>query len=340
MTRTSQCTRALNLLPACGLALVLGMVPPAAGQVRYRVDRQENFRLEPGPSGTLLGTVESGTIVLGGEPRDGWVEVTLDGWIWSRSVTPRARDGFDLAVSPSAGENLRAEPNGPVRARLREGCLLDEIERRDGWVRVRRTAWMWARSLVRADPARPVAARDTTRAPTGPPPALDRASLVGATPVQATAQGDTIGNLEAGTPVRVLTRAGGWARVQLEAWVPESALREGGGGVLVGVSGAEIRARPEEYTGRVLQWRVQVVSQQVADELRPEIPAGSPYLLVRGPLPESGFAYVVVPEAWRERTAGLDALAEIVLLARVRVGRTRFLGNPVLELVEFQPAGR
>lgn len=337
MTRTTECSRALNLLPACAAVVAFLAVPALAGQVRYRVDRQENFRLEPGPAGTMLGTVQAGVVVTGGQPRDGWVQVTLDGWIWSRSVTPRARDGFDVAVAPSGGENLRVDPNGAVRARLREGTLLDEVERRDGWVRVRRSAWMWERSLSRLDPAPAVATRDSAPASV---PTLDRATLATDAPVARTAAGDTVGNLESGTPVRVLGRVGGWARVQVDVWVPESALRPGAEGVLTGVSGAELRARPEEFVGRVVQWRVQVVSQQVADELRPDMPSGAPYLLVRGPMPEAGFAYVLVPEGWRERTAALGALAEILMLARVRVGRTRYLGNPVLELLEFQSVGR
>lgn len=314
------------------------LVPSTHAQVRYRVDRQENFRLEPGPAGTLLGTVQAGAEVVGGAVRDGWVEVTLEGWMWGQSLTPRVRDGFTLAVRPAAGENLRVQPNGGVRARLREGCLLEEVERTSGWVRVRRTAWMWERSLSRLDA--PAAEPEAPTPETTQPPSLDRATLGIETPVARTAAGDSVGTLAPGMPVRVLGRAGGWARVQLDVWVPESALRPGSAGVLVGVSSAEVRARPEEFEGRVLQWHVQVVSQQVADELRPELPAGSRYLLVRGPSPEASFAYVLVPDAWIERIEALPPLADVVLLARVRVGRSRYLGNPVLDLIELTAVER
>lgn len=339
MKNVSQCTRALYRLPACLVVLSgLMLVPTTHAQVRYRVDRQENFRAEPGPAGTLLGTVQAGVEVVGGEVRDGWVQITLEGWIWGQSITPRVRDGFTLAVRPAAGENLRVQPNGGVRARLREGCLLEEVERTSGWVRVRRTAWMWERSLTRLDA--PVAEPATAEPTSAGPPTLDRATLGTETPVARTAAGDSVGTLAPGMPVRVLGRAGGWARVQLDVWVPESSLRPGAAGVLVGVSSAEVRARPQDFEGRVLQWRVQVVSRQVADELRPEMPPGSQYLLVRGPSPEASFAYVIVPEGWVERVRALPPLADVVLLARVRVGRSRYLGNPVLDLIELATVER
>jgi len=73
-----------------------------------------------------------------------------------------------------------------------------------------------------------------------------------------------------------------------------------------------------------------------ADELRPEMPPGAAYLLARGPLPERGFVYVVVPDAKRSLVASLTPLSVIHVTARERAGRTRYLGNPVVDLLSLE----
>jgi hypothetical protein len=83
-----------------------------------------------------------------------------------------------------------------------------------------------------------------------------------------------------------------------------------------------------------VEWRLQLISVQVADELRPEMPAGQPYLLTRGPLPEPGFVYVMVPRAEVARFKSLPPLTEVMLRVAIRAPRTRFLATPVAEFVE------
>ncbi|HEX4601732.1 MAG TPA: hypothetical protein VH116_10115 [Gemmatimonadales bacterium] len=106
--------------------------------------------------------------------------------------------------------------------------------------------------------------------------------------------------------------------------------------MLVGVSAAEVRADPQRYVGQLLRWNLQCLSLQKADELRSDIPLGATYLLARGPLPERGFVYVVVPEPKRAALEALAPLTVIQVTARVRTGRSRFLGNPVLDLTSFE----
>ena len=104
----------------------------------------------------------------------------------------------------------------------------------------------------------------------------------------------------------------------------------------MGITAAELRTDPQRYTGQVLRWTLQFISTQQADELRPEIPNGATYILARGPLPERGFVYVVVPEARRAQLETITPLATIQVTARVRTGRTRFLGNPVLDMISLE----
>jgi hypothetical protein len=101
----------------------------------------------------------------------------------------------------------------------------------------------------------------------------------------------------------------------------------------VGVSAAEVRADPARYVGKTLDWRLQLVSVQIADELRPEIPAGQPYLLMRGPMPEPGFVYVIVPKGDATRFRALPPLTELTLRLTIKAASTRYLPTPVAELV-------
>lgn len=287
----------------------------------------------------------------GGTRRGAWVQITIEGWVWAQSLRADRREGHDLVVSAPNGENLRAAPNGRILGRLLAGCLLDEVERRPGWVRVRRTGWMFGQSLERLATAQPepreaaAESADTGGSPDRPVAetaaadtaaiGLDRAVTTGNAELRRTPSGPPAGSLAEDTPVRVLARSGEWVRVQTEGWVHQNELKPSAPGVLVGVTGAEVRSRPAEFTGQVLQWSVQLISIQEADELRPEIPPGASYMLARGPLPEAGFVYVVLDEQQLEEAGRLPPLSELVILARVRAARSRYLGNPVLELIEM-----
>jgi hypothetical protein len=137
-------------------------------------------------------------------------------------------------------------------------------------------------------------------------------------------------------PLRILGRAGEWSRVQVEGWVRSTDLASAGPGVRVGVSAAEVRADPQRYVGQTLLWTLQVIAVRTADELRPDIPTGATYLVARGPLPERGFVYVIVPDAQRSAVDALPSLATVQATVRVRTGRSRFIGNPVVELVTLE----
>ncbi len=338
-------------LVACGCALAGALPAPAHAQARFRAARAENFRQLPGPDQKILGSVYEGTELVAGQTKDGWVEVTLEGWIFGRSVGRTTRDGFDLAVTVSGGENLRTVPGGRVLARLANGFLLAEVSRSaNGWVQVRRTGWVRGESLepvgtpgdvsVPAAPAtptpaapRPVPGADVAASPGTA--SLDRAVTARQAGVHRIPDSEPTGSLAEDTPVRVLARSGEWVRVAMEGWIRESDLKPASPGVLAGVSGGEVRARPTDFEGKTVQWSVEFVALQTADELRREIPARQRYMLARGPLPESGFIYVILPAAWVERIEQLQPLAELVIIARIKAGRSQYLGNPVVELVDL-----
>jgi hypothetical protein len=202
--------------------------------------------------------------------------------------------------------------------------------------------WHPAALVVCAILATPLAAQQT-RKPASKPPSPTVAAAAPAMPdaVELATQADlfvlpgtgSLGNLVSGAKGRVLGQSGEWVRVQFEGWVRASDLRPESGSAALGVSAAEVRADPNRYVGKTLDWRLQLVSIQTADELRPEIPAGQPYLLMRGPLPEPGFVYVMLPRTALARFRALPPLTELTLRVTIRAARTRYLPTPVAELV-------
>jgi len=138
------------------------------------------------------------------------------------------------------------------------------------------------------------------------------------------------------TPLRVLGRTGDWARVQIEGWVKATDLQTAPPGVALGVSAAELRAEPQRYAGQVLRWTLQYIAVQKADDLRPDIPTGATYVLARGPLPERGFVYVIIPDGKLAAVQPLPPSPTSRSPRAVRQGRSRYLGNPVVDLISLE----
>ena len=113
-------------------------------------------------------------------------------------------------------------------------------------------------------------------------------------------------------------------------------LKPADNGVLREVSAEEVQKSPGRFVGQPLEWRLQLIAVQVADELRPEIPAGHPYLLTRGPLPEPGFVYVTVPDTMVARFRALPPLQELTLRVSLTAARTRYLATPVADLLSVE----
>lgn len=153
------------------------------------------------------------------------------------------------------------------------------------------------------------------------------------TPLFVVPDSTTLATLQPGAAARVVGRRGSWVRLQLEGWAREADMRPAANGPMAGVGAAQLRADPDRYVGRILEWRLQLIAVQRADELRSEMAQGQPYLLTRGPLPDLGFVYVTVSPEEADRFRALPSLEELVLRVRVKAARSRFLETPVVELV-------
>lgn len=315
------------------MSLLLQPLGAQAQQARTLI-ADASFAKEP--QGVELAVLSKGAPVKAGTVRGNWVEVVVEGWVFSESTEATSREGFDLSVTAAKGENLRRSPNGALIARLRTGTLLDRVSRQGGWTQVRRTGWVPRRALDAptnttsegAQVARAADTVDTARA--GSEHTVQVASGADLFTVP---EGGAVGRLNGGARGRVLSRSGDWVRVQVDGWVKAGDLTPAAEGVLLGVSAAEVRASPERFLGKTVEWRLQVIAVQSADELRPEMPPGQTYLLTRGPLPEPGFVYVTVTAADAQRFRSLPPLAEVTVRAIVRATRTRYLATPVVEFV-------
>jgi hypothetical protein len=341
-----QSSPGLLRLPACALALCLAFAAPARAQEDQALTAPASLHRDP--EGEPLVSLPAGAEVETGRVRGGWHQATVEGWIYTESTDPTRRDGFDLVVTPDDGENLRRTPNGPVVGRIREGTLLERVAQKGQWTRVRRKGWIPRKAIAGAEVQQPAAktqkpatpkSRPATpvAAPAAPPadaPAdAERIQTSREITLGAAAEGGTLGTLGSGTPARVIARSGDRVKVQVEGWIPADAVAPTDGGAMVGVSAAEVRTEPDKFVGQTVEWRVQLIAVQRADELRAEMPPGQPYLLTRGPLPEPGFVYVSIPADRMAEFEALPPLHELVLRVAVRAARSRFLTTPVTELV-------
>lgn len=354
--------RALRL--GCALLAFAAVALPTrahAQTVRVSADA-ENFRAEP--RGEIVAALPRGATLEDATREGAWYRATLRGWIWAASVESAGRAGR-VTVTPEAGENLRTEPNGTVAARLSRGTVLTELERRDRWVRIERTAWIWAASVEPAESAgRPVATPPAARgaetppaAPAGtaaqraagqsgaptaaPPPAAGanwlRAGARGAV-LHQSPDGDTLGRVEPMTSMEVVAREGNWARVRVDGWVWQPGLVSvaDSGAVLRDLTAAVLAANPANFRGRTVEWRVQFISLERAERIRTDFYEGEPFILARGPGDENAFVYIAVPPERVAQVERLGPLERIVVLGRVRTGRSRVMGAPVLDLLELR----
>ena len=332
------------------VALLLLAGPAWAQEER---ELQAPADLHRDPDGAPLVSLPAGAPVEAGKADGDWRQVTVEGWIYQPSTAPTRRDGFDLVVTSDEGENLRQAPNGPIVGRAREGTLLERVGERGKWFRVRRDGWVpqetvpakkaadTTRRQARAGgrtAGRPDSGSVQPKVPTAAPAAASAEVVEGVETQRETGlsrlpDSAAVTTLPAGTPARVVGRSGDWVRVQVEGWVPEADVKPAQSGVLAGISAAEVRATPEKFVGQTLDWRLQIIAVQRADELRPEMPTGQPYLLTRGPLPEPGFVYVMIPPDRVAEFRALPALQEMTLRVTLKAARTRYLATPVAELV-------
>ena len=301
--------------------------------------KEENFRAQQ--NGTLLGQLRAGMSLEVLEATDDWLQFDFDGWIWTRSLQAVNRGAFDLVVSVEGGENIRGGPGGEILGHVEQGTLLEIVERVAGWARVRRRAWVWRSSvaLFGTDPSGDSAGRSGLTTPSSSVGVGEWAQGFSANaPVLSTPDGDTLATLASSTNLQVLAREGNWTRVRLEGWIwlPEGADEGAGVSPRTDATLASVVAAPDDYRGEVVQWDLQFISLERAEEIRTDFYETEPFLLTRMGDGDQSFVYVAIPPERLGEAQRLDPLERIRVLGRVRTGSARLTGSPILELLSFE----
>jgi hypothetical protein len=147
--------------------------------------------------------------------------------------------------------------------------------------------------------------------------------------------GAAVGELAQGAVVEPLARDRGWVKVRVDAWVPESLFVPADTAYRSELTAIDLRLDPDGTKGRVVRWEVQVVGLQRADPLRRDLAPDEPFLLAIGPKGENVILYVAVPPALLNEAKAIPSMQSVILTARVRTGRSRPTGAPILDLLSF-----
>ncbi|MEO5590351.1 MAG: hypothetical protein ABIS03_12250 [Gemmatimonadaceae bacterium] len=161
--------------------------------------------------------------------------------------------------------------------------------------------------------------------------AVIRPTAVRTAPASGTALIPEVAQLAKGANVEVIGQDRGWVRVRVEGWVRETDIRVADT-TLRALSAADLRSDPAGTRGKLVNWDVEAVALQKADQLRSGMQTGEQYLLALGPGTERSLVYLAVPESLLPTARSLPALAHISITARVRNGRSEPAGVPILDL--------
>ena len=311
------------------------------------------------PTGATIATPEPRTTWRQGPTQRNAVRITLEGWIDADRIGGR-RESFPQSIGGAGMVRLRAAPrsNAPILAVLAPRAGIRVIERKGGWARIRREAWV-SRSAFESEPARPTApARELPKAaatppgsaPSAPAPQAPAATSRSAEPAPAPAHSPNalrasteldlalapgtgrIGSLEKDAVVEPTARSRGWVRVRIEAWVPESLLTPTDSTYTAALRAVDLRLDPNGFVGRTVRWTVQVVGLQTADPLRKGFRPDESYLLALGPTGENAVLYFAVPSALLAEAKAIRPMSRVILTGTVRTGRSDPTGAPIIDL--------
>ena len=322
--------------------ILLVLVAPIVTAQQARLVRDAAVRATP--DGNIVATLSAGTTWRTGPARAGFTQITIEAWIDGSRFAGR-RESFPESIGGTSTLRIRAEPslNGRILGVFEPGAGVRVLERNGSWARITRDAWILTGAIAAATPtpaptpATPATAPEPVRADSEPPAtrpsrsgdlrALQSAELSRAPGAEA------VGRIEAGAVVEPVSRDRGWVRVRLEAWIPESLMVPTDTAFRDLVTAADLRLDPGAYRGRTVRWVVQVVGLQAADPLRRDLEPEEPYLLAMGPKGESAVLYLAVPPSLLTQAKSIAPMAEMLITARVRTGRSTPTGAPVLDLL-------
>jgi hypothetical protein len=307
------------------------------------------------PDGRLVATMRVGATLKTGVAKGDWTAVTIEGFL-HKSVVTAKKDALTVHASSGAALRVSAGASAAIVAVIEDGMQVEKVAVNGDWFRVRRDAFVQTRELktvtakapqrgasqgapqrVAALPPRSAPAAAPAAAPADAPLASGDFAAAHPLVLRAAPDGTPTGTADSAARVRIVARDHGWARVQAEGWVRESELIPVDSSSVSAVSAADLRSDPEHYKGSTVRWVVQAIAVQAADPLRKGLAPDEPYLLARGPGSESSLLYLALPTALVASAKALSPLSYIMVLARVRAGRSDPSGVPILDVLRIVP---
>ena len=340
VTYAPQSTSPRYRLPACIVTLLVVALAAthvvAQGTSRALTTDAELIK-EPGLK-QLLGDRAGPTGAPGSGARYGCRGRPSTRWMAGNTLRDDKRDGFDVSVNVWVPER-RCTPSHHWwqhrHGTLRCALIRSGRDPRD----------VGARQANRMDSAHRDHARrndtgchgDARAATPQAPPAQGPPSPT--VPLRLSVAGGAIASQSGGapfatleTPLRadVIERRGGWAHVRIDGWVRETSLSDAAPST--GLTAADLRAAPDRYVGQTVEWTLQVIAVQKADELRPELPAGQPYILA-GDRCRNRDSYISRSGATRSPASAGSSRSRRCACVQRFGGGSRFLPTPVLTFV-------
>jgi hypothetical protein len=335
------------------IALVCSSVAAAQSPGPGQIITATEFVLAPG--GRALAQLRVGAGVQTLAVKGAWSQVAIDGWLHA-SVFGPPRDSFPMSVKSPNGALMRAaaDRSAPVVALLEDGMALQQTQKTDQWAHVRRVGWVLSKTVkpgmppALPPPPPPPSPATGVKPPAGAPAAASAAAsatvivpeeklpgdvaVAKRTNILAAPTGQVLGTVDSATRLITGPSERGWVRVTLEGWVRQADLIPVDSVPISTISAADLRADPKRYEGQTVRWIVQVVAYQTADPLRKGLRPDEPYLLARGPGTESSILYLALPPSLMDMGRGLKPLSSVMILAKVRTGRSDPSGVPILDV--------
>jgi hypothetical protein len=278
------------------------------------------LRASADPSGEIVAVVEDGATLERISGSGEWLKAKREAWVQTRDL----RTESAKSASPARVASARA----PAPQRAPEKAAAPSA----------RSAGPAAASA--APPATsdsPLASSQAASSRADAPLVLGDFAASQPLVLRDAPDGKPAGSADSAARVRIVARDHGWARVELEGWVRESELVPVDSSSVSAVSAADLRSDPDHYRGSTVRWVVQAISVQQADPLRKGLAPEEPYLLARGPGSESSLLYLALPAALVPSAKALQPLSNILVLARVRAGRSEPSGVPILDVLRIVP---
>jgi len=312
----------------------------------------------------MVATMRAGAQLQRGSTKGEWSAVTIEGFL-HKSVVSVKKNVLTVHAPSGAALRASADPSGAVIAVIEDGVSVDRQSTSGDWISVKREGWMQTREirtlvakappLVGGAPLRASSSQDapqrvasipprgatataaTAATAAAPPPSSGDYAASHPLVLRAAPDGEPAGTADSAARVRIVARDHGWARVELEGWVRESELIPVDSSSVSAVSAADLRSDPDHYKGSTVRWVVQAIAVQQADPLRKGLAPDEPYLLARGPGSESALLYLALPQSLVASAKALQPLSSIMVLARVRAGRSEPSGVPILDVLRIVP---